>query len=209
MTDSASAATTPSTDPLAALAKGLWWLLLLRGVLAIVFGIIALLAPSAALTAIAIVYGAYALVDGVAAGVHAVQSRATNPRWGWMLAGGIASVLAGLVALILPGIVGTLGGLVVLWTLVAWSIVSGIMGLRSAAGASGRARTWGLVAGVLSLVFGIALGIAIFVNPGATLLSLIWTAGIWAIIFGVLLLVAAFTMRSAKADAVAPGAKAA
>lgn len=73
MTDSA---TLPS--PLASLAKGVWWLLLLRGILAVVFGVIALLAPAAALTGIAIVYGAYALVDGIAAVVHGVQLRSTN-----------------------------------------------------------------------------------------------------------------------------------
>ncbi|HWM33490.1 MAG TPA: DUF308 domain-containing protein [Pseudolysinimonas sp.] len=195
MTDSAV------SSPLTSFAKGLWWLVLLRGVLAIVFGIIALLAPGAALTAVAIVYGAYALVDGLAAIVHALQSRGTNPRWGWMLGAGIVSVLAGLAALILPGLVGALGGLVVLWTIAIWAVVSGVMALRSAGGSAGRARTWAIVAGVLSLLFGVVLAVAILVNPGATLLSLIWTAGVWAVIFGVLLVVTAFTVRRAVATA--------
>jgi uncharacterized membrane protein HdeD (DUF308 family) len=188
---------TSASDPLVSFAKGLWWLVLLRGILAIVFGIIALLAPGAALTAIAIVYGAYALVDGIAAIVHALQSRSSNPRWGWMLGGGIVSVLAGLAALILPGLVGALGGLVVLWTIAIWAVVSGVMALRSAGGSEGRARTWAIVAGVLSIVLGVVLAIAVIVSPGATLLSLIWTAGVWAVIFGVLLVISAFTVRGA------------
>lgn len=190
--------TTPQ-ESLAGLAKGLWWLVLIRGILAIVFGVIALISPSIALTAIAIVYGAYALVDGIASIMHGVQVRKTNPRWGWLVAGGVVSVLAGLVALVVPGLVGAFGGLVVLWTLVIWSVVSGVMGLRSAAGAqSGRARTWGIVAGILSLVFGVILAIAIILSPGVTLISLIWTIGVWAIIFGITLVVTAIFVRSNK-----------
>lgn len=190
---------TSPQESLAALAKGLWWLVLIRGILAIVFGVIALIAPALALTAIAIVYGAYALVDGIAGIVHGVQVRTTNPRWGWLIAGGVVSVLAGLVALVVPGLVGTFGGLVVLWTLVIWSVVSGVMGLRSAAGAeSGRGRTWGIVAGILSLAFGVILAIAIIVSPGVTLLSLVWTVGVYAIIFGLTLVITAIFVRAHK-----------
>ena len=188
---------TTTSDPLVSFAKGVWWLVLLRGILAIVFGVIALVAPGAALTAIAIVYGAYALVDGVTTIAHAVRVRTSMPRWGWLLAGGVAGVLAGLVALILPGLVGTFGGLVVLWTIVIWSIIAGVMGLRSAAGApSGRGKTWGIVSGILSLLLGVILAIAVIVTPGATLLGLIWTVGVWAIVFGVVLVVTAFSVRS-------------
>lgn len=197
---------TETTPPqsLASLAKGLWWLVLIRGILAIVFGVIALIAPSIALTAIAIVYGAYAVVDGIASIMHGVQVRTTNTQWGWLVAGGVVSVLAGLVALVVPGLVGAFGGLVVLWTLVIWSVVSGVMGLRSAAGAdSGRARTWGIVAGILSLVFGVVLAIAIVLSPGATLISLVWTIGVWAIIFGLTLVITAILVR-ATAPAAAP-----
>jgi uncharacterized membrane protein HdeD (DUF308 family) len=195
--------TTPQAS-LAGLAKGLWWLVLIRGILAIVFGVIALIAPSIALTAIAIVYGAYAVVDGIASIMHGVQVRNTNARWGWLVAGGAVSVLAGLVALVVPGLVGAFGGLVVLWTLVIWSVVSGVMGLRSAAGAeSGRARTWGIVAGILSVVFGVVLAIAIILSPGATLISLVWTIGVWAIIFGLTLVITAVFVR-ANAPAATP-----
>ncbi len=190
-----TASTTP--EPLATLAKGVWWLVLIRGILAIAFGVIALIAPGAALTAIAIVFGAFALVDGITTVVHGIRARGSNPRWGWLIAEGVLAALAGLAALILPGVVGAFGGLVVLWTIVIWSIVSGIMGLRSAAGAmSGRGKTWGIVAGILSLVFGIILAIAVLLTPGATLLSLIWTVGIYAILSGIALIVTAIYVRA-------------
>lgn len=191
-----------SPEPLATLARGVWWLVLIRGVLAIVFGVIALLAPGAALTAIAIVFGAYALVDGIAELIHGIRVRTTLPRWGWLVAGGVATAIAGLVALIVPGLVGTFGGLVVLWTIVIWSIIGGIMGIRSAAGSrDGRAKTWGIVAGVITLVFGVILAIAILVTPGATLLGLVWTVGVYAIIFGVVLIVTAIFARTQVAKA--------
>ncbi|MCU1422919.1 MAG: hypothetical protein JWN36_2570 [Microbacteriaceae bacterium] len=192
MTDSGKLA-----DPLLSLAKGIWWWVLIRGILAVAFGIIALIAPAAALTAIAIVFGAYALVDGVIAISHAIRVRNSFKAWGWLLLQGILSALAGLAALILPGIVGAFGGLVVLWTIVIWNIMQGIATIRSAAGASdGGAKTWGIVAGVFSVIFGIALGILILLTPGVTLLGLVWTVGIFAVIFGVMLVVTAIQVHS-------------
>jgi uncharacterized membrane protein HdeD (DUF308 family) len=195
MTDSATL-----DDQLSSLRKGVWWLLLLRGILAVIFGIIALLAPGAALTGVAIVVGAYALVDGIAAIVHSLQLRKTNPRWGWLLASGIVTALAGLAALILPSVAALFGGLFVLWTIVFWTIMTGALGLRSAAGAhAGRAKTWGIIAGVVSLVFGVILAISLFIAPGSTVLGLIWAVGIWAIVFGVMLVGAAISTRAGRA----------
>lgn len=193
MTDSATVPT-----PLAPLAKGMWWLLLLRGILAVLFGIIALLAPAAALTGIAIVFGAYAIIDGIAAIMHAYQLRETNPRWGWLFASGVLTAIAGLAALILPGVAALFGGLFVLWVIVFWTVMTGIAGLRSAAGAqAGRAKTLGIIAGVVSIVFGVILAISLLIAPGSTLLGLVWTVGLWAIVFGVMLIATAVMVRSA------------
>jgi uncharacterized membrane protein HdeD (DUF308 family) len=184
--------------PLASLARGIWWWVLVRGILAVIFGVIALIAPGIALSAIAIVFGAYALVDGIMTVIQAVRMRASLPAWGWLLVQGILSALAGLVALILPGLAGTFGGLVVLWTIVIWNLTHGFAGIRSAAGAAhGRAKTWGIIAGVLSVVFGIVLGVLVLLTPGATLLGLVWTVGIYAVIFGLTLVVTAIQVRVA------------
>jgi uncharacterized membrane protein HdeD (DUF308 family) len=186
------------TDPLESLAKGVWWWVLLRGILAIAFGIIALISPGSAFVAIAIVFGAYALVDGVIAIAHAIRVRNTLKAWGWLLFQGIVSVLAGLAALILPGLAGALGGLFVLWTIVIWNVMAGAAGIRSAAGAhDGRAKTWGIISGVLSILFGVVLAILILVTPGATLLGLVWAVGIFAVLFGIMLVVTAIQVRVA------------
>lgn len=190
--------------PFSSLAKGVWWLLLLRGALAVIFGIVAILAPAAALTGIALVIGAYAIVDGIATVVHAFQLRGSHPQWGWLLASGIITALAGLAALILPGFAGFFGGLFVLWTVVFWNIMTGALGLRSAAGAaSGRAKTWGIVSGAASLLFGVILAVALLLNPGTAVLSLVWVVGIWAVVFGVMLIVTAIMARSGTKTAAA------
>jgi uncharacterized membrane protein HdeD (DUF308 family) len=203
---------TSTLNPLADLAKGIWWWVLIRGILGIGFGIIALIAPAAALTAIALVFGAYAIVDGIMLAVYAITTRATTKGWGWVLAQGVLSVLAGLVAFIVPGFVGAFGGLVVLWTIVFWNIMTGIVGLRAAVGAkAGNPRTWTIVAAIVSLVFGVILAIAVLVNPGATLLGLIWAVGIYAIVYGIALIVTAIHVRRlgrtlvTEADAAAIG----
>jgi uncharacterized membrane protein HdeD (DUF308 family) len=177
-------------------AKGIWWLVLVRGILGIIFGIIALIAPGIALTGIAIVVGIYLLMDGIAEIIQAVQTRKSDRRWGWLLFQGIVSVLAGLAAVILPGLAGLVGGLVVLWTVVVYTLLHGIMGIASAAGIrEGSGRVWGIVAGVVSIVFAILLALFVLLGPGATVLSLIWVVGIYAIIFGIVLIVAAMKVR--------------
>jgi uncharacterized membrane protein HdeD (DUF308 family) len=196
MTGSGNLAT-DLNDDLVDFAKGVWWWVLIRGILAIAFGVIALLTPGQALLAIAIVFGAFALVDGIVAVVHAVQVRSSYKYWGWLIVQGVLSALAGLAALILPGLAGAFGGLVVLWTIVIWNIAHGAAGIRSAAGAAqGSGRTWGIVAGVFNVLFGIVLALLVLFLPGAAILGLVWAIGIAALVFGLMLVIAAIQVRT-------------
>ncbi len=178
------------------LSRGIWWWVLVRGIVAVIFGVITLLSPASAILALAFVFGIYAIIDGVIAIVHAIRVRRSFPKWGWLLVQGVLSTLAGLAALILPGLVGVLGALVLLWTIVIWNVMHGVSGIYSAAGAaSGSAKAWGIVAGVLSVVFGIVLGILLLVTPGAAILGFVWLVGVYAIAFGVMLAVIAIQVR--------------
>jgi uncharacterized membrane protein HdeD (DUF308 family) len=189
-----------TNNPLAAAARGIWWAVLLRGILAVIFGIIALAAPGAALTGIVIVFGAYAIVDGVAAVVHGVQLRRSGTGWGWLVFQGVVSIVAGLVAFAYPALTGLIGGIFAVWTIVVYAVMHGAIGIRSAAGLQdGRGRTIGIISAVLTLVFGILLGIVTLVTPGATVLSLIWLVGIYAVIFGVMFIVVAVQLRRGAA----------
>ena len=167
-----------------------WWVLALRGVLAIIFGLIALFAPGLALLAFIIVFAVYAIIDGIAAVVTAIQERGSLNRWGWVLFEGIISILAGIVAFVYPG----LTALVLLYVIAFWAIVTGIMEIVAAFAIRGFAsREWALgIAGVLSILFGIIL----IIRPGAGILAILWLVGIYAIIFGILFIVRAFQLRS-------------
>lgn len=180
----------------------IWWILLLRGILAVVFGVLALIAPAAALLGIAFVFAAYAIIDGIMLVAHSFRVRATDKRWGWLLAQGIIAVLAGLVAAIFPGLAGFFGGLFVIWTIVFYAIMFGIAGFPAAAAVSDTGRkVYGIIAAVLSILAGVLLGVLALVNPASSVLSLIWVAGVYAIIFGVVLVVIAIAARVRASNA--------
>jgi uncharacterized membrane protein HdeD (DUF308 family) len=167
-----------------------WWIMALRGLLAVIFGLIALLAPGIALLAFIYVFAAYALVDGGIAVITAIQERELLDRWGWILFEGILSLLAGLIAFANPG----LAALVLLYIIAAWAIVTGIMEIVTAFAIRDLvSQEWVLaLAGTLSVV----LGILLFLFPGAGILSILWLVGIYGIVFGLLFLVRAFQLRS-------------
>jgi len=167
-----------------------WWMVALRGLLAIIFGLIALFFPGIALLAFIFVFAAYAIIDGIVAVIVAVRERGFLSRWGWVLFEGILSILAGILAFAFPGIT----ALVLLYIVAAWAIVTGILEIVAAFVLREYvSREWLLaLAGILSVVFGIIL----FVRPGAGLLAILWLVGIYSIIFGILFIIRAFQLRS-------------
>jgi uncharacterized membrane protein HdeD (DUF308 family) len=129
-----------------------WWILALRGLLAIIFGLIALVAPRIALLAFIYVFAAYALVDGGIAVITAIQERELLYRWGWVLFEGILSILVGIIAFANPA----LTALVLLYLIAAWAIVTGIMEIVAAFAIRELvSREWVLaLAGVVSVASG-------------------------------------------------------
>ena len=167
-----------------------WWLVALRGLAAIVFGVLAFVWPAITLWALVLLFGAYMLVDGIFAIVAAVRAAGREARWWLLLIEGVLGVLAGLVAAFWPG----LTALALLYFIAAWAIVSGILEI---AGAIRLRREiegeWALgLSGALSLLFGVLL---VVIPAPADLLSLVWLIGAYALAFGVLLLVLAFRLR--------------
>jgi uncharacterized membrane protein HdeD (DUF308 family) len=167
-----------------------WQMLALRGVLAIIFGLIAIVFPHIILLAFIYVFGAYAIIDGIVAVTVALRERSFLNRWGWVLFEGVVSILGGIVAFVFPHIT----ALVLLYIVAAWAIVTGMMEIFAAfALRPFISREWPLaLAGFLSLLFGLLLIIA----PGAGLLSLLWLVGIYGIVFGILFIIRAFQQRS-------------
>jgi len=174
---------------------GHWWALALRGVIAILFGLAALLRPDIALEALIVLFGAYALVDGVFAIVGVFGgTRGGTPRW-LLIVEGIAGILVGLIAFVLPG----LTAILLLYLIAVWAIITGVFEIATAI----RLRReitgeWALIiGGALSLLFGVILAV---IGPVAGLLSLIWLIGVYAVAFGILMLITAFQVRGRDAS---------
>jgi uncharacterized membrane protein HdeD (DUF308 family) len=167
-----------------------WWVLALRGLAAVLFGLVALIFPGIALLAFVFVFGAYALIDGITAVFVSFQERGSTSHWLALLVEGIVSIIIGILAFAWPAIT----ALVLLYLVAAWAIITGVMEISAAfMRRLPVTQEWALgLAGVLSIIFGIIL----FVHPGAGLLTILWLVGIYAIVFGVLLIVRSFQFRS-------------
>jgi len=156
-----------------------WWLLLLRGIAAILFGVLAFVWPGITLISLTFLWGAYALVDGAVSLWAAIVGKGSEvtPRW-WLAVVGAAGILAGLVAFLSPGIT----ALVLLMFIAGWAIVTGVFQIIGAVRLRKEIEGEWLLAlsGALAILFGIAL-IAV---PGAGLLSMVWLIGAFAIVAG-------------------------
>jgi uncharacterized membrane protein HdeD (DUF308 family) len=157
-----------------------WWAFVLRGVAAVVFGVLAFAWPGLTLTVLVLFWGAYALVDGVLALVSAFRTQHDH-RWGLLLEG-IVGVAAGLVTFFYPG----LTALVLVYIIAIWALITGALELYAAYRLRRvvRNEVWLILGGIASLLFGLALLVA----PGAGAIALVWLIAVYAVIFGVLLI---------------------
>ncbi len=162
---------------------------LFRGIVAIVFGIVALVWPKPTLLVLVLAFGIFAIMSGIAAVATALQNREVH-GWGLLLFEGILWLLVGVVALAWPGIT----AYAFLFLLAAWAIVTGILEFIAplAFPMSGGHAVLMVLTGLLSIVFGILIA----VQPASGLLAVVWLIGIYAIVIGVLHLVAYFEARS-------------
>jgi uncharacterized membrane protein HdeD (DUF308 family) len=178
-----------------AAAKAVWWLVLLRGIFMVIFGIIALVSPGIALLTLIWVFGFYAILDGIAAIVIGIRARG-EPHRVWMIVQGVVSVLAGVIALIWPGIT----ALALLFVIAFWAIMLGIGEIGGAFASRRRGSkdwVWTVAAGILNVVFGVLL----LIWPASGILTLVWLVGIFTLVGGVALLLLAFRVRSVAASA--------
>jgi len=188
--------TTTTPNDVAKAARAIWWLVLIRGILAIVFGVITLIHPGVAFVALVYTFAAFAFVDGIANIVHAVRVRERDRRWGWLLAQGILSVIAGVLAFVFPLAAGLTLGIFALSLIGVYAIMMGIAGIPAAASVvDGGRKVLGFIVAILSILLGIALLVVVFVAPLSGIVNLIWLVGIYAIVVGVVLIIAAIQAR--------------
>src|SRR6195256_290303 len=177
-----------------------WWLFTLRGIFAIVFGLLALIFPGPTMLSLVILFSAYMLVDGIFGIISAVRAiRRKEDRWGLLIFEGLIDIAVGILAFLWPGIT------VVAFVLLvgAWAIVTGAV--MTAAGFRlnvSHGRWWLVLGGLLSHGFGTLLVIIPLI--GAVVLT--WWIGAYALAFGVALVIFSFKLRSRQHEGVSPTA---
>jgi len=170
------------------LAKN-WWAIGIRGVLGIVFGLIALFLPGATMLSLVLVFAAYAFVDGVFGIVSAVRAAREGERWWYLVLEGLVNIAVAVVAVLWPGIT-----VIAFVFLVAfWAIATGILELAAAFRLDFiDGRGWLIFGGIVSVLYGVLLIVAPIV--GAVVLT--WWLGAYALVFGVALVVLAFKLHA-------------
>lgn len=173
---------------MAAILIGNWWALALRGVLAIVFALIAIFWPGITALVLVLMFGAYAFVDGIFALIAALRAARHHGRSGALLLEGILNIIIGVICFLWP-----VSALVALIYLIAiWAIISGIALIAAGIALIRHSGEWLLiVGGVLSIL----LGIVLFFLPAAGVIALSWSLAAYALLFGIALLSAAFRIR--------------
>lgn len=167
-----------------------WWLVVLRGVLAILFGLTAFVWPAITLVVLVWIFGVYALVDGlVSVGTGLSRAKASS-RWWVFLLEGLVSIVAAAIAFIWPG----LATLSIVLLIAGWAVLTGILEILAAIRLRHEINNEWLLA--LGGVISIALGVFLFFQPFAGGVAIIWTIAAYAIIFGVLLIALGFRLKN-------------
>lgn len=169
-----------------------WWVLFVRGLAAILFGIMAFAWPGITLWVLIVLFGVYAIADGLTALYVSLSGRVAGDAWWAMLLVGLLSLVAGVVAFVWPGITAE----ILLMLMAVWAIARGIFEIVAAI----RLRKvleneWLLaLAGVVSIVFGLML----IARPAAGLLAMIWLIGAFAVLFGIVAIMLSLKLRSLR-----------
>ena len=183
----------PPSDALTALLADNWWLVAIRGVFNILFGLAALFLPIVTLAALVLLFAAYMLVDGVFAIIAAVRAARHHQRWGMLVLEGIADLVAAAIAFFWP--LATVLAFVLLSG--AWAIVSGGLFLSAAFRLNFASGRWLMgLGGALSLIW----GLLVLLQPGIGALVLTLWIGAYALIFGVMLLFLAVRLYRAHRE---------
>lgn len=167
-----------------------WWMVALRGALAMVFGILALIWPDTTKLALVLLFGAFALTDGSLAVAAGVALSGYFERWWVLLLEGFTGIVIGVLTFSWPNVT----GLVLLYFIAAWAVITGIFEIVAAI--QFRRVIPGEWAMILSGLVSVLFGIFLFVLPAAGAVSLVWLIGIYAIAAGIIVMIFAFRLRS-------------
>ena len=181
-----------ATHPLATILSGNWWALLLRGLLAIAFGVLTWTQPGISLAALVLLFGVFALADGVLGIWTAISGRRDNAHWWVLLLWGLVSAAVGILSFVYPAVT----TIALLYFIAIWAVIIGVLQIIAAVRLRKEIKgEWLLgLAGFASVVFGVLL----LVHPGAGVLTVLWLIGAYAVLTGILLVVLAFKVKGLR-----------
>lgn len=172
-----------------------WWVLLLRGLVAIAFGVLAWIQPGITIAALVLLFGAYTLVDGVLGAWTAIAGRKEHEHWWVLLLWGVVGIAVGVMTFVAPGVT----AFALLFYIAIWAVATGVLQIVAAVRLRKEiAGEWLLVLGGLaSVVFGVLL----MAQPGAGALALVWLIAAYAVVFGIVMVLLAFKLRGLRSRA--------
>jgi uncharacterized membrane protein HdeD (DUF308 family) len=169
-------------------ARQYWLLILFRGIIALLFGLMALISVEFTLLFLVYLFGAYILIDGILAIIVSLQERKSTRAWLVVFLIGIVGIVIGVLSFIHPGNV----ALVIFYLVAAWLIIAGFFGVISALLRASGTEWLSIVGGVLSII----IGIVFFLHPTSSILSIVWLLGLFALIYGIIQIIKAFQVKS-------------
>lgn len=166
-----------------------WWVFLVRGLFAVLLGLMALLMPGITFTTIIIFLGAYLFIDGIFSVTAAIGARKTISNWGWFLASGIAGILIGLLTFYNPFATAA----VLMYMIAFWALVAGVAEIAVAIRLRKeiQGEGWYIIGGLLTILF----GISIFMNPVAGAITITIIFGAYALVWGITLISLGLRLR--------------
>ena len=175
-----------------------WWVFLLRGIVAILFGVLAFLRPGITLEALVLLFAFWALFDGVFSLIGSVGAAEAREPWWPLVLIGLLGIAAGILTLRYPGVT----ALALLFVIAFWSILRGndlndaAVRLRDLI----KGEWWLILGGIASIAFGVLL----VMYPESGLLAVVWLLGIYAVIFGITQIMLGFRLKGMAGELPAP-----
>ena len=166
-----------------------WWVFLLRGLAAILFGVLALIWPQITLLTLVVLFGAFVLFDGIFSVIAGVTSRKENYYWWTLLFTGLLEIAIGLLTLLWPNVT----GIILLYLIASWAVIVGILDIILAIQIRREIKNeWMLI---IDGVFSVVIGFLLFIFPAASAVALAWLIGLFAILLGIVFIILAFRLR--------------
>jgi uncharacterized membrane protein HdeD (DUF308 family) len=169
-------------------ARQYWLLILFRGIIAVIFGIMALISVEFTLLFLVYLFGIYVLFDGILAIAVSLQERKTSSVWVIVFLIGIVGFVVGILSFIHPGNV----ALLIFYLIAAWLIIAGLFGMISALLRASGTEWLSIIGGILSII----VGIVFFLHPTSSILSIVWLLGLFALVYGIIQIIKAFQVKA-------------